>query len=381
MFYSNNGIQALSNKILFNTICLVVSLNICAQHMPCMTQPIGATAKRIITIDFSSSNIYRWTSTEMPVCPGYHIKITATGELKFLGYDNNHPLQDGYTCTPDGMSNRFCAPAPYPALICNSLIAKVTLHGPGGGGDPFQVSSNYDGRAAATGELVLGINSRDWHQYSGIWTIEIQISADKECVSKGDVIMYLGNDGAILHSGVVSELDVDKPCRVKKIDCYDILKNTTMSVDPDDNELIKTYGNNWTVYHSDRNGGQGWLAKNTITITNKGVPLTPSDEINKSKMGVTDAGNYILFKDLGANCHGFTFINGSRLYIAGYKIESDPLVHYSKSNSDQGTAAALILWDNDYRQVSSESIKNPDDHYKARYDVEYLNLPLEYRSW
>ena len=177
----------------------------------------------------------------------------------------------------------------------------------------------------------------------------------------GDVIIYW-QGGVIVHSGVVKI--VDKGCKVETFESYIDGLHAVVTRSTDDKDVTDRYGTTWTIYRTNR------PAKNRINIVPAKYPGYFYDELNQKLMGQTDKGTNIVFHKTARNCHGFTFVSGSPIYLIGYMLpNSNPQYNNDSPDFSQSSAVKHILIENKYRQIHSTGGQTSCDRFNSDYNV------------
>jgi hypothetical protein len=109
----------------------------------------------------------RWTPTRVILRSGELIGIKASGLIK-VGTDQHWGPAGDQSCIPNHDYPAANPAFPAPKLPCWSLIARI------GNGRPFAVGAAKL-LPVSSGRLYLGVNSRDFWDSSGKWTVNIKI--------------------------------------------------------------------------------------------------------------------------------------------------------------------------------------------------------------
>lgn len=230
-------------------------------------------------------------------------------------------------------------------------------------GNFFQPKSDHE-------ELKLLINDAKYSDNYGNFDVSI-IIYHNFFPQIGDVIIYWGGADWIMHSGYVTGIDPDKTWVVTEISSFFIkdrnggTQNRPYNFDPDNINLTdpKMFGNDWTIYHTDRPNGR--------LIDDRGI--------SGFSAGYTDEGTTIWFSfGVSKNCHAYTFIDPGLFsinhYISGYRCIGGELHDDMKDQDDQGMAVEHILAENGYHQVHAQGINSKHDHFKKEYDIQSFHL-------
>ncbi|MBI4342692.1 MAG: alkaline phosphatase family protein [Candidatus Omnitrophica bacterium] len=151
-----------------------------------LTAPASAQPARPVTVTVPATQ--RWTDTGVEVHPGDSLRLEASGTVRvfgiswrewfaglaphrFVGPQGTYrwPERDRDTARGSQFPLPTMADGPAPAF---SLIAKI-----GEPGQPFYVGARFDGTAAESGRLWLGINDDRLNDNGGAWRVTITLDA------------------------------------------------------------------------------------------------------------------------------------------------------------------------------------------------------------
>ena len=109
---------------------------------------------------FAAAN--KWFSTDLELTKGQPLHITASGTLNLQNF--------GQTVGPEGTTN--IGGNQFESFPTGSLVAKI-----GDKGKPFQVGSDFDGTANATGKIQFAISLQNG-QVSGNFEVEVELEGE-----------------------------------------------------------------------------------------------------------------------------------------------------------------------------------------------------------
>jgi hypothetical protein len=212
-----------------------------------------------------------WTPTGVRLVEGQTFTVRASGDLNWFTPNRRRhwrgcPVTNKCHTTPEGQS---CPYAGFLAqgLACWSLIGRID------DGPAFKVGSSLENfPAPSSGELSLGVNDNNYWDNTGTWTAEV--TTCPTLPTPGDVVVYFGPGGAIVHVAVIAPDGVQKnpngPATVVKV----ISKWGDWGVyghDPDD---TLHYGKEWAVYHTARGSNRLRELANGQYETDKQDPIS-----------------------------------------------------------------------------------------------------------